>query len=910
MNVQGTDEFKSQVILCAADLGLDVKFYNQEMQDAFAELKKDYGRKNNEDKQLASFNQPNSFDKFDDLFGGDKDFPSGNEEDNIHESDTQFFAEVAASSVFASMHDLQSGNLDGGKGINKMLLPDAEESENSWNDSILKADSQKTDDDTSADAQKNIAEKRTVSAARINRAEKIVMDMLLAANGMVKGADHVAYINREEKFSSRGGCVFTDNHLPSWAKDAKDFFQEADRNERINGTRYREIEFALPNELDLEQQKEIINTFIDHHLKDFYYAYAVHEKIGALSDGQKHPHVHIMFSERKLDDYEKEHERERGLFFKRANKKEPEKGGCAKDEKFNGKRRISYLRYMREDFAKIQNNILAKNGYDITVDHRTLKAQREDALSRGDFYLAELLDRVPERSVGPIAAQNPNDKKVVELNKYRKLKEKKENCIYCQKILKDTYIDTISFNAIITMDKTIKLLEESKALFENSRYRYDDMLLVLKGKRNNIAKSYLATTFHDEALRKAMLKRMSSSDAEKYNRMTELMENKKNMQDFLVNYKEPDKDSESYAAYSEVKSSIEKQVNEYNKEITLLAKELNPVFKNLGTPTNKKVIQYDVIKTLEKSDKYKTGLEKSAKEAEFYDKRIKEIINYEQKRKDASAKIAQSEVPTALHSRSYSARQLLSYTYESKKLVMERMQTVIEEIKKASESHISETAARNMAVSIYTNGESKELNKERKALAKEDAALKVLLEELNEKADWKNIPAYHDEYAALETAYKKRLAWYTERLEKYESAKKALEIKCSTPEGKERINQITVKILSKNIINDQYYSNMKTELEGLKAKNADYKNQMEVLKKRVAADTKIMMRTKKNPKYSVSASAPIPAGKRDEFTPAILAGVLGGDENMASLSAYVKVDAGTARFLASGKTREEIEIEM
>ena len=78
-----------------------------------------------------------------------------------------------------------------------------------------------------------------------------------------------------------------------------------------------EIEFALPNELKtVEQYRQIIDAFIDKHLKNHYFAYAIHDKIGAMSNGQHHPHVHIMFSERMIDEVEKIQERKPQYFFK------------------------------------------------------------------------------------------------------------------------------------------------------------------------------------------------------------------------------------------------------------------------------------------------------------------------------------------------------------------------------------------------------------------------------------------------------------------------------------------------------------------------------------------------------------------------------------------------------------------
>ncbi len=78
----------------------------------------------------------------------------------------------------------------------------------------------------------------------------------------VSAKSHVEYINREKAFANRGGCVFHSHHLPKWAKnDPKKFFQAADKYEGKGNRRYREIEFALPNELKtVELSKNISKT--------------------------------------------------------------------------------------------------------------------------------------------------------------------------------------------------------------------------------------------------------------------------------------------------------------------------------------------------------------------------------------------------------------------------------------------------------------------------------------------------------------------------------------------------------------------------------------------------------------------------------------------------------------------------
>ena len=177
--------------------------------------------------------------------------------------------------------------------------------------------------------------------------------------------------------------------------------------------RYVEIEFALPNELKtVEQYRQIIDAFITKHLSDHYYAYAIHDKTGMLS-GQRHPHVHIMFSERLIDDVEKIKERSAKAFFlyparKKKDGTEPSfeekwKRGAPKNRKWCNHQ---YVTELRADFAHIQNAVLEQNGFSIRVDHRTLQAQKEEAERNGDSSLARLFSRVPEEYIGVISCQD------------------------------------------------------------------------------------------------------------------------------------------------------------------------------------------------------------------------------------------------------------------------------------------------------------------------------------------------------------------------------------------------------------------------------------------------------------------------------------------------------------------------
>ena len=251
-----------------------------------------------------------------------------------------------------------------------------------------------------------------------------------------EGQAHADYINREGAQSDRNDCIFKGSQLPKWAKGSpQKFFSAATRYEDKGNYRYKEIELSLPNELTLEQNREIVDRFLANHLANHYYAYAIHEKAGELS-GERHPHVHIMFSERIIDDVERTSERPACKYFRRAAK--PLRGeqiasferrcqhGAPKDKKWHSKK---FFFEMREDFARIQNEVLAKNGYSIRVDHRTLNAQRVEAERHGDDFLAKVYKRVPESYIGIVPA-HAEDSRVADLKRYREQKQSKQTSLF------------------------------------------------------------------------------------------------------------------------------------------------------------------------------------------------------------------------------------------------------------------------------------------------------------------------------------------------------------------------------------------------------------------------------------------------------------------------------------------------
>jgi hypothetical protein len=172
--------------------------------------------------------------------------------------------------------------------------------------------------------------------------------------------------------------------MPEWAAhNPANFWNAADERERANGSAYREIEVALPRELDQEQRRALVEDFVRQELGDRHaYQWAIHTPKAALEKGEQ-PHAHIMYSERLRDGIERDPEQ----YFKRYNAKNPEKGGA---QKFSGGKNRHELKdelqATRERWAEIQNAHLARAGHDARVDHRSLKAQG--------------IDRAPEKHLG------------------------------------------------------------------------------------------------------------------------------------------------------------------------------------------------------------------------------------------------------------------------------------------------------------------------------------------------------------------------------------------------------------------------------------------------------------------------------------------------------------------------------
>lgn len=191
---------------------------------------------------------------------------------------------------------------------------------------------------------------------------------------------------------------------PAWCSDRAALWNRAEAAEtKANAQVARKLDVALPRELNFDQNleltRELARGFADLGMVvDF----ALHDPDAA--DGEVQPHAHLLMTMRALDPATK-------TGFTKAkgrgwNDVFTDEDGFKKDK--TGAQfvaRTKGLEGLRLRWAEMLNRHLEAAGVAERVDHRNLKDQWADAVSRGDVAAAEKLERDPESKIGAAAAR-------------------------------------------------------------------------------------------------------------------------------------------------------------------------------------------------------------------------------------------------------------------------------------------------------------------------------------------------------------------------------------------------------------------------------------------------------------------------------------------------------------------------
>jgi hypothetical protein len=186
--------------------------------------------------------------------------------------------------------------------------------------------------------------------------------------------------------------IFAPKDAPDWTRDREQLWNRATAAERqANGQPARNVEFALPHELNAEQRRQLVTDFARETFARRGMVADVHIHKPHDKNDPRTFHAHVLLTMRRLD----------GDNFAKT-----------KEREWNGK---PELEHWREKWAQMGARALQKAGHAQEADrfrhgHKTLAGQREAALDRGDSVWAQQCDKEAGIHKGPAVSAMERDK--------------------------------------------------------------------------------------------------------------------------------------------------------------------------------------------------------------------------------------------------------------------------------------------------------------------------------------------------------------------------------------------------------------------------------------------------------------------------------------------------------------------
>ena len=201
----------------------------------------------------------------------------------------------------------------------------------------------------------------------------------------------------EHDYTRKGGVVHVEimapADAPDWMRDRNQLWNAVETVEKRRDAQLaREIEVALPRELDWDEQLDLVTGFVQREFVDrgMIADFAIHE--AKARDGNEQTHAHIMLTMRELTG----------------------DGFGKKDRNWNAP---DLLLKWREAWSAEVNTALERAGRSERIDHRSLNELRAEAEYKAEQARSDRRDdlatehekrvieltREPEPKVGPIA---------------------------------------------------------------------------------------------------------------------------------------------------------------------------------------------------------------------------------------------------------------------------------------------------------------------------------------------------------------------------------------------------------------------------------------------------------------------------------------------------------------------------
>ena len=584
-----------------------------------------------------------------------------------------------------------------------------------------------------------------------------------------------------------------------------------------------------------------------------------------------------------LDDVEKMSERPACKYFRRAAK--PLKGeqvasferrrehGAPKDKKWHNKK---YLYEIRADFARIQNEVLARNGFSIRVDHRSLKAQQAEAEKHGDDFASNLYKRIPESYIGVIQAHEDNELSNG-VKRYREIIQSKQHSLFQDDMRKKTaqeeetkflvrqaerawlfLSNSPAYKAANLEDETLKKLNQvilsGLARIQKLKRRIVGFL----GAREHVRKEYLPATDHQFLL-----------DYESKMKQCEDLERlSKELIPPTGNY------SENLQAFQTIKRGVEKKISDLRSFLAQNNPQYWAILGKLEEPYRRKNVELVMHRLLQNDLDVLWELKKTSTAV---------LKNVDALR----AKIEVPKMPKTI----FTAREVRDHLFEQYRSLKNQREEAIDICNSLMLKRIFPSEAMNIAKNFFVHDRFKKLHIEReqyeKALANyEREKLEIRERELLfQNRKWTNqSEKFQAQYYLTKAKINleetgRRLSHIKIRLD---NELTRLENLCQTKEAQEEIALLAAGILHKNLKFAQEYETAKKLV-------ADLSEKLQEAKKRFNAFDDGYRRLKQNRVYRViqpeSNSSKTSALKENELV-AIIADALLGEPYAVQLVAF------------------------
>jgi len=477
---------------------------------------------------------------------------------------------------------------------------------------------------------------------------------------------------------------------------------------------------------------------------------------------------------------------------------------------------------------------LAKNGFSIRVDHRTLKAQKDDSEKNGDTFLARLFNRIPEEYIGIISSTDDENPKIEQFKKFRSLRQKHfDLLLQLDSLTKQKEESETKDTAQVSCLNAKKLIDSKE--FQSQKFQklqlqeMQSKMFSAVGEINHWKR--IIISYHD-AQEQAKLEYMTKNEREIWQRYSEILAQKKNLEAMLKTLKKPDSEKlETLKAYDELVSGVKAKIFSLFSASALLRNSIEEIEKKLESPDFKNNIALVTHRILQQNIYAKQMLKNAS---DNLNRAVEQLQNELVAQPDETKDIYKTrEVYDIIRRQFFALKKEYEKTLDTKFALQRKI--------------ISPQRALSIAQNIFTQGELKRLRFSFRHFKRDSLKLDKKINEYKQREiiflnkDW----TVEDRSTFIQEKYSLAREKALLEIEKarlsnlqisLENQKVQLDSFCSLPDSKNKIDVIAASILRKNFKFVQKLEEVDNHLKQLAARLKHTKEQMEVLQTHLSAD--------------------------------------------------------------------------